>query len=194
MSEKDKSLFLEAMQELEGIEPLKETEHQPLHNAQKQKFKSSELLKKVKRKQRNHHNQSKNALDDELTQAVQYDFSGTKVGAFESLFYCQPGVRTQELSKLKKGQFNAQAVLDLHGLTVQQGEQALDDFIALCCAQNKRFIRVIHGKGYNSDDEYPALKNLTNQLLSQLNEVIAFTSAPEKDGGVGAVNVLLKAL
>ena len=50
----------------------------------------------------------------------------------------------------------------------------------------------MHGKGYNSEAQFPILKNLVNQTLRTLTAVLAFSSAPEKDGGAGAVNILMK--
>lgn len=188
MSDKDKSLFLEAMQSMDGMTPIKPDERKPSHDSQNQQAQSAKLLKKIKSKQR----KQQYELEDSIVNK-RFDFSGEKVGSFDQLYYCQTGVRTQELTKLKKSDFKVEASLDLHGFTVSDAEQEIDDFIALCHAHNKRYIRIIHGIGYNSDDEHPAIKNLTNQMLSQFSEVIAFTSTPEKDGGVGAVNILLKA-
>ncbi len=185
MSEEDKSLFLEAMQD---VAPLQQKNRLSEHNPQKQADSRKKLIKSVKRKQRilnqSYHAKSINR---------QISDNNPKVGAFETLFYSQKGVRQQELSRLKTGDFHLESVLDLHGMTIEQAEQEIDTFIALCYARQQRFIRIIHGKGYNSNDEHPALKNLTNQLLRDTSEVIAFTSTPEKDGGVGAVNILLKA-
>jgi len=187
MSEEDKSLFLETMNSLEGVTPIKKRVRQPNHDPGKQKIASRALLKKIKRKQ------SRLTHDDEPGITKTELDNSSKVSAFESLSYSQPGVRTQELSRLKKGNFKIEAVLDLHGFILSDAEQEIDDFIALCFAKQQRHIRIIHGKGYNSSEQYPILKNLVNQTLRQLNEVIAFSSTPEKDGGVGAVNILLKA-
>ena len=188
MPDKDKSLFLETMESMDGVTPIKADERKPNHDSQSQQTQSAKLLKKIKSKQRQQSHDQKNSDIDK-----RFDFSGEKVGRFDRLYYCQTGVRPQELTKLKKSDFKVEASLDLHGFTVADAEQEIDNFIALCHAHNKRYIRIIHGIGYNSDDQYPAIKNLTNQMLSQFGEIIAFTSAPTKDGGVGAVNILLKA-
>jgi len=51
---------------------------------------------------------------------------------------------------------------------------------------------IIHGKGLGGDSQYPVLKNLTINLLTAQDNVLAFTSALASDGGTGALYVLLK--
>jgi DNA-nicking Smr family endonuclease len=53
-------------------------------------------------------------------------------------------------------------------------------------------VRVVHGKGLNSKDQAPVLKNLVDRLLRQRGDVLAFRSARAGDGGIGAVLVLLR--
>jgi DNA-nicking Smr family endonuclease len=50
----------------------------------------------------------------------------------------------------------------------------------------------VHGKGYRSLDNQPVLKNNLNLWLRQHRDVQAFCSASPKDGGAGAVLVLLR--
>ena len=52
-------------------------------------------------------------------------------------------------------------------------------------------MRIIHGKGLQSDGGAPVLKNLVDRLLRLRNDVLAFHSAPTGQGGTGAVLVLL---
>ncbi|TQV07217.1 SMR domain protein, partial [Xanthomonas perforans] len=52
-------------------------------------------------------------------------------------------------------------------------------------------VRIIHGKGLQSDTGAPVLKNLMDRLLRQRNDVLAFHSAPPTQGGTGALLVLL---
>ncbi|WP_172959698.1 Smr/MutS family protein [Thiomicrorhabdus aquaedulcis] len=113
--------------------------------------------------------------------------------AADCMLFQQKGVRTQELNKLRKGDFNCQGSLDLHGCIVEESVEIIHDFIKQASQQQLRYVRLIHGKGYNSNDTFPALKNCVNRELRSLKNVLAFCSAPEKDGGVGAVNVFLKA-
>jgi DNA-nicking Smr family endonuclease len=53
-------------------------------------------------------------------------------------------------------------------------------------------VRIIHGKGHGSHQKRPVLKQYVNHWLRQRDEVLAFCSARQVDGGTGAVYVLLK--
>lgn len=181
----DQSLFTQAMQD---VRPLKQKhlvenkENKATHRQQKQ----IQLLRQMRQKKR----QNKLVIDHEdLPQATSIKHP---VSAYEKLFYASKGVRAQELAKLKASDYALDGVLDLHGYTQETAEQKCHRFIKQCEKLNKRFIRIIHGKGNNSTDAYPVIKNCVNQMLGNYRSVIAFTSAPDKDGGSGAVNVLLK--
>jgi len=50
---------------------------------------------------------------------------------------------------------------------------------------------LIHGKG-GYEGAPPVIKNLISRWLPQFDEILAFHSAKAKDGGHGAVYVLLK--
>ena len=79
----------------------------------------------------------------------------------------------------------------MHGLNIDQARNALSEFITECQQASLSCIIVIHGKGINSTNP-PILKNHTQQWLKQLDAVMAFCSAQIKDGGTGAVYVLLR--
>ncbi|UQB41311.1 Smr/MutS family protein [Thiomicrospira microaerophila] len=115
------------------------------------------------------------------------------VNAHENLLNYRKGLRIQDLKRLRKGEFTIQGRLDLHGYTEEGAELRLSQFIHQSYLKKYRYLLVVHGKGYNSDTSFPVLKNLVNRMLRSLPEVIAFCSATQKDGGVGAVYVLIKA-
>ncbi|WP_051144848.1 Smr/MutS family protein [Thiomicrorhabdus sp. Kp2] len=186
MQEEDKSIFLQAMQD---VTPLNSSNKPPVHNTVKQKQSQTELLRQLKKRNSTQHktNASYKELQLDMGKPI------AKVTAFQALLYYKKGMRLQEVTKLKKGDFHIQHSLDLHGLTVEQAEKKMIDFLSHAYYEKLRYIRIIHGKGYNSKEEYPALKNLVNLILRQTKSVIGFASTPEKDGGTGAVNVFLKA-
>lgn len=93
--------------------------------------------------------------------------------------------------RLKRGQYSVQDELDLHGATVAQAETLLRQFLLEAHAHEHGCVRIIHGKGLQSDGGAPVLKNLVDRLLRQRNDVLAFHSAPAGQGGTGAVLVLL---
>ena len=93
--------------------------------------------------------------------------------------------------RLKKGLFAVQDELDLHGLNFLQAEILLQRFLANAHVQHFGCVRIIHGKGLQSDTSMPILKNLVNRFLRRHHDVFAFHSAPQNQGGTGAVLVLL---
>lgn len=95
-------------------------------------------------------------------------------------------------NRLRRGQFSVQDELDLHGATALQAEGLLRQFIREAHDHGFGCVRIIHGKGLQSADGAPVLKNLVDRLLRQRNDVLAFHSAPAAQGGTGAVLVLLR--
>ena len=78
------------------------------------------------------------------------------------------------------------------GLKLRLGRERLDAFLRRVRSMGKRCVRVVHGKGKTSEGKLPVLKGKVNVWLRQKDEVMAFCSAIPRDGGGGAVYVLLK--
>jgi DNA-nicking Smr family endonuclease len=98
-------------------------------------------------------------------------------------------------TKLRRGDFSVQEHLDLHGLNREEGHAALDAFVRAQRLAGKRCLLVIHGKGRNSKDGQPVLKEhmarwLTRGALGRA--VLAFCTAQPADGGAGAIYLLLR--
>ena len=110
----------------------------------------------------------------------------------EELSYKRPGIQTQLFKRLRRGQFIVEAELDLHGLTSAMAQRELTDFLRTCGHNNRRCVRIIHGKGRGSREGKPILKNHVNRWLRLRNDVLAFCSARQMDGGTGAIYVLLR--
>ena len=110
----------------------------------------------------------------------------------EELSYLRAGVAPPVLRKLRRGGYAIQAEMDLHGMTSNEARVALREFMAECLALDLRCVRIVHGKGLRSGDRGPVLKTSVNRWLRQWNEVLAFCSAPRRDGGTGAVYVLVR--
>jgi DNA-nicking Smr family endonuclease len=108
----------------------------------------------------------------------------------EFISFKQAGISNKILSNLRKGQYNVEATLDLHGLFVEKAKIVIDDFLQQCLHDNIRVVLIIHGKGRNS--EMPILKNKLNHWLRVLPSVLAFCSASPAHGSRGAIYVLLK--
>ncbi len=110
----------------------------------------------------------------------------------EETSYVRPGIARQTLRRLRRGDWVAQAELDLHGLTRLEAKRELADFLFECKRRGARCVRVIHGKGLGSKNREPVLKLHVRHWLMQRDEVLAFVQARPVDGGGGAVMVLLK--
>ena len=117
--------------------------------------------------------------------------SHSQLEAGDQSSHRQPQVPHRILQRLRRGQYAIQDELDLHGATAQQAHRLLREFIADAHAHDHGCVRIIHGKGLQSDGGAPVLKNLVDRLLRQRNDVLAFHSAPPAQGGTGAVLVLL---
>jgi len=110
----------------------------------------------------------------------------------ESLSYCAPGIGTDVLRRLRRGEWSTQAQLDLHGHRVDEAREALIEFLRESIRRGLRCVRVVHGKGLGSLGKVPVLKGKVRRWLAQRDEVIAFCQTRGADGGAGAVMVLLR--
>lgn len=121
-------------------------------------------------------------LSDHYTETVQAD---------SVLSYCNHSIPIKRLRELRSGQIQWDARLDLHGLRPEGAKETLIKFIFEQSAFGHRCLLIIHGKG-SHQGESPVLKNLVNHWLKQFPQVLAFYSALSRDGGSGALYVLLK--
>lgn len=119
-------------------------------------------------------------------------FDAGSVSSEEDLLFARPGLQQRQLQRLRRGQLACSATLDLHGMTVATARGEVVEFITGCRAQQIRCVHIIHGKGYGSGGDMPVLKNRLNSWLRQHPDVLAFSSAQPRDGGRGALYVLLR--
>ncbi|MGZ4955563.1 MAG: Smr/MutS family protein [Methylobacter sp.] len=129
-------------------------------------------------------------VEEHLSGIVEFDVE--KVSLEDSMSFMIPGLQHTILKKLRKGQFGLDAEIDLHGLNSNEAKRQLLHFLHDCVEDGCRCVHIVHGKGYRSADNHPVLKNNLNIWLRQHKDVQAFCSAPPKDGGTGAVFVLLQ--
>ena len=107
------------------------------------------------------------------------------------LSYSGHQIPPKRMRELRQGQIRWEARLDLHGFRPDDAQRVLLSFIRQHMAQHHRCLLIIHGKG-SLNGEAPVLKNLVNHWLPQIPQVLAFHSAHPRDGGTGAMYVLLK--
>jgi DNA-nicking Smr family endonuclease len=98
------------------------------------------------------------------------------------------------LPRLKNGDFSVQDHLDLHGLSLDDAKASMELFLRR--AQHRRLscVRIVHGRGKHSPTEPHAMKSAVTRWLTSRKlrrTVVAFASARWRDGGSGAVYVLL---
>ena len=110
----------------------------------------------------------------------------------EEMSYRRPSLPERTFRRLRRGRFRIEDETDLHGLTAAQARTQLRVFIAESAARGLGCVRVIHGKGLRSGPRGPVLKTNVQHWLAQWDEVLAFVSARARDGGSGAVYVLLR--
>ncbi|RLB44327.1 MAG: DNA mismatch repair protein MutS [Deltaproteobacteria bacterium] len=99
------------------------------------------------------------------------------------------------MRRLRRGEFPVQDYLDLHGLTKKDAEVEIRNFLMRSHAMGLRCVLVIHGRGLNSEDHIPILKERIPIWLSRgpvRKFVLAFSTARPYDGGTGAIYVLLR--
>lgn len=129
-------------------------------------------------------------LVDSLSDQVTWEFDN-QTG--EQLAFKRDGVSPLVFRKLRRGHWIVQGEIDLHGMTRDEARPHLAHFLSECVRRGVRCIRVIHGKGLRSRNREPVLKAKVAHWLAQRDEILAFCEAPPRDGGSGALHVLLKA-
>ena len=110
------------------------------------------------------------------------------------------GLDKRSAQRMRRGKLEIEARLDLHGCNQDEAYRELKDFIFRTHSQRKRLVLVITGKG-NKDfglDTKRKVGVLREMVPKWLNEqtirdrIISFDYATQKDGGYGALYVLLK--
>ena len=101
--------------------------------------------------------------------------------------------RGVNICKLHEGRFSVQDCLDLHDMTVEEAEGEVAYFIKDSLIKGHHCIKIIHGRGLRSP-KGPVLKNSLLKWLSGRYRkfIIAFVTARQCDGGLGALYILLK--
>lgn len=134
------------------------------------------------------------AAEQEIEQVIDGLSSEAReiIDSNDELLFAAPGVQLRLLKRLRQGHVPWEAGLDLHGYTVEQARDELSTFIHDASRQQLRAVIVIHGKAFTQPGQPALLKSCVNDWLRQLGPVLAFCSAQPKDGGTGAVYVLLK--
>ena len=94
---------------------------------------------------------------------------------------------------LHEGRFSVKDCLDLHGLSVEESEEEVEAFFREAIKKRYQCVKIIHGRGLRSP-RGPVLKEKLIKRLSgkYRKHVVAFVTARQCDGGLGALYILLK--
>lgn len=103
-------------------------------------------------------------------------------------------VDPREVRRLRRGEHGVDGRLDLHGMTAAEAHAAVDAYVRKRRTGGDRVVLIVHGKGSHSPRGVGVLRGEIAAWLSQghaARDVAAFSSAPEDEGGTGALLVLL---
>ena len=166
----DDDLFRQAMRDVTPLKPVNRVRHRPApRKSPIQQTEDTDLASQQRF--------TESMIDQECPDHLQYERPG--------------GAQKSVLKKLRSGKLAVDSTLDLHGLTVEQARLQLIAFMEECRQSGYRHVIIVHGKGFRSQNK-PVIKPMVNRWLRQADEVLAFYSAQPKDGGTGAVYVLLR--
>jgi DNA-nicking Smr family endonuclease len=104
------------------------------------------------------------------------------------------GVDKRSAARLRRGKLPVEARLDLHGYSQAEAHRELDAFLAGAQAAGKRCVLIITGKG-TTKETGGVLRAQVPKWLNQppnRDRILAFDHAQSKDGGLGALYVLLR--
>lgn len=103
------------------------------------------------------------------------------------LSYKIPTLQNKVFEQLKQGKLRWYDAVDLHGSDIEDARDGVLTLINNALANDETVVKIVHGKGIDA-----VIKTCVNGWLRQIPNVLAFVSAPNNDGGNGAVLVLLK--
>lgn len=104
------------------------------------------------------------------------------------------GLDKRSAERLRRGRMDIDATLDLHGHTQAAAHRELDAFLAAAQAAGKRCVLIVTGKG-TTKEAGGVLRAQVPRWLNQAPNrarVLAFDYAQPRDGGMGALYVLLR--
>ena len=165
----DKSLFLDAMEDVQPLKRCQDVYWQPARNTR-----APQRIDTLQ-------------LDNFLTT----DFLDI-VPLSTPLLFKREGLQTGVLDKLRQGKYSQQASLNLLRQPVEQCRQQLYAFIMLAQKEGWRNLLIIHGKGKEERSHANIVRSYLARWLTEFDDVQAFCSALPHHGGSGACYVALR--
>ncbi|MEO3988600.1 DNA endonuclease SmrA [Pseudocitrobacter cyperus] len=165
----DKSLFLDAM---EDVQPLKRC-----HDVHWQPARNTRAPQRIDALQ----------LDNFLTTGFL-----DVIPLATPLVFKREGLQTGVLDKLRRGKYSQQASLNLLRQPVEQCRQNLYAFIVQAQKEGMRNLLIIHGKGKDDKSHANIIRSYLARWLTEFDAVQAYCSALPHHGGSGACYVALR--
>ncbi|HUK99399.1 MAG TPA: Smr/MutS family protein [Nitrospirota bacterium] len=111
----------------------------------------------------------------------------------EYVEWTNPAYHGDLTQQMHEGHFSIQAFLDLHGYNVAEAETMIEIFLKESFSRGLRCVKIIHGRGLRSA-KGPQLKETVVKKLSgrYRKSIMAYVTARQCDGGLGALYILLK--
>lgn len=100
--------------------------------------------------------------------------------------YSRADADPYEVKKLRRGFYEPDFFLDLHGLTQAEAKQEIAALIAACRRERAQCACIMYGHGKN------ILKKQTPMWLAQHPNIICFHQAPKEFGGSAALLLLIE--
>lgn len=111
---------------------------------------------------------------------------------FDPLLFRRDGIQTGVVDRLRHGGYPVQASLHLLRRPLEECRRLLAPFIREAYSHDLRSVMIIHGRGREIDSPANVLRSCLAKWLESLDEVQAFASAGQADGGLGATWVMLR--
>jgi DNA-nicking Smr family endonuclease len=104
-----------------------------------------------------------------------------------------PDYREDLIPRLHAGHVSIQGFIDLHGCTVPEAQEELDIFFRESFNKGLRCVKIIHGRGLRSTRGARLKEAVIKRLSGHFRkDIIAYVTARQCDGGLGALYVLLR--
>lgn len=169
MSLDEKSLFLDAMDDVQPLRQRHDVHWQPARNARARQ--QIDTLQ----------------LDNFLTTGF---LDIVPLGTL--LEFKREGLQTGVLDKLRLGKYSQQASLNLRHLSVEKCRQQVFAFIHQSQRDSLRNLLIIHGKGKEEGSHANIIRSYLARWLTEFDDVQAFCHALPHHGGSGACYVALR--
>ena len=111
----------------------------------------------------------------------------------EYIEWVHPSIRKDVARKLHGGDFSIQDFIDLHGMNIVEAEEALNLFLTDAAKKRLFCVKVIHGRGLRSPKGPVLKKAMVKWLHTSFSKwILAYSTAKDCDGGLGATYIILK--